>query len=126
MKTPDLLEESLLPRTVNKGRSRWIRTLKTMVSSSPSPPPDLQPQQQIDLIDLTGVMVTTIELVIGYIKLETEFAPKSDSFGDGLNELESLSNPIWRSFWRSQEVVVLGLFWLRYQMGFLPLCGTSQ
>jgi hypothetical protein len=44
---------------------RWIRTLKTMVSSSPSPPPGFQPQQQIDLIDLTGVMVTTIELVIG-------------------------------------------------------------
>jgi hypothetical protein len=38
-----------------------------MVSSSPSPPPGLQPQQQIDLIDLTGVMVTTIELVIGIL-----------------------------------------------------------
>jgi hypothetical protein len=32
------------------------------------------------MIDLTGVMVTTIGLVID-IKLETEFAPKSDLFG---------------------------------------------
>jgi hypothetical protein len=46
---------------------------------SPSPPPGFQPQQQIDLIDLTGVMVTTIELEID-IKLETEFAPKSNHF----------------------------------------------
>jgi hypothetical protein len=34
------------------------------------------------MIDLTGLvgLVTTIELVFG-IKLETEFAPKSDLFG---------------------------------------------
>jgi hypothetical protein len=46
-------------------------------------------------------MVTTIELVVIGIKLETEFALKSNhTFGDELNELERLSKPIWRSFWR--------------------------
>jgi hypothetical protein len=57
--------------------------LKTIVSSSLTSSPGLQPQQQIDLIDLTGVMVATVELVLD-TKLETEFAPKSNSFGDEL------------------------------------------
>jgi hypothetical protein len=39
-------------------------------------------------------MVTTIELVLD-IKLETEFAPKRNSFGDELYELEKSSKPIW-------------------------------
>jgi hypothetical protein len=55
-----------------------------MVSSSPSPPPGFQPQQQIDLIDLTGVMVTTIELVIGILNWKLNLLRKVT-----LSELQS-------------------------------------